>query len=330
MDNNWYDNFIKDLDIDDCFLSVSSYKNGISGYEVLTVNNSEYTQYREWLKPDDTGKTIYNKYEENFLALMNDPGVHVYRYENNRLAEHKCFTDYDGQLYDGHEVRVVLFTEYGIEPADEKGKSALKKTLKDAEKLKDSLVWACYINNTELIAERAAKAAKAQLNRVFSGSTPLTFCAKSGDLIGFKAIAESGADISKSCAGYTPLNWALTYSPEIVLYIHENYPENFDKEVNKKGFNTLGLEGCNDIRVLELFRSYGFDMSRNGSDFPPLLNFADNNNVVGIQFLIDNGVDFMNIRNKYKQTALDRAERRGKGAQDAYALLKKLEDERSD
>lgn len=65
----------------------------------------------------------------------------------------------------------------------------------------------------------------------------------------------------------------------------------------------------------------GCDMVCNKKQFPPLLNFADYNNVVGIQFLADNGVS-MDVVNNYGQTALERA--KGKRNTEAIELLEKL------
>ena len=331
MNSDLYENFAADVEIDDCYLVISNAST--RNINVYTVENGKSTCRLDWgnrLRE----KSLYDKYFSadkffsDFGSGQIELGVHVYRYENKRLTEHKCFKNYDGQVYQAYEISVILLKEYGIEPADEKKKLSLQKALKDIEKFKESLVYACYINDTELIVERAAKASKAQLNRDFNRiSNPLGFCAKNNNLIGFKAIAENGADINKRCNLSSPLNWALIYSPDIVLYIHDNFKESFDKEVSKKGFNTRGLEQCTDVRIFELFRSYGFDMSMDGKPAPPLHCCAECNNVVGIQFFIDNGVDFMNLKNQYKQLAIDRA--RGEKTKEAYELLKKMMDERS-
>ena len=61
-----------------------------------------------------------------------------------------------------------------------------------------------------------------------------------------------------------------------------------------------------DVTLLQLLLDAGCDMHCQGEQFPPLHSFADYNNVTGIQFLIDRGVD-VEIKNKRKETPLERA-----------------------
>lgn len=100
------------------------------------------------------------------------------------------------------------------------------------------MVYACYINDTDLILERVEKAGNAQLNKKFQYvGTPLGLCAENNNLTAFKAIVEKGADLIKISLCDRPLRIAFQYSPDIVRYIYENHREQFDKEVKKDGFS---------------------------------------------------------------------------------------------
>ena len=246
MNSEWYETFINDLEIESCMLVVNTVSsngkmaNSVSS-RVFTVENNEYTAYSGFNIPIN-GQTVQSKYGEIFKTLINPSGVHIYRYENNRFVGHECLTSYEPALYNGFRISAALFKEYGLLPAGEKAKAALQKNLKDSEKLAKSLVYACYINDTQLIVERAAKASKAQLNRLmdYAFKTPLGFCALNDNLTGFKAVAEHGADIGKPFAASTPLSVALNHSPDIAVYIRDNFPEQVEKELpklKKKGYN---------------------------------------------------------------------------------------------
>ena len=246
MDSKWYETFINDLETENCMLVVSTdfsnCKTAASvSSRVFTVENNEYTAYSGFNIPIN-GQTVQSKYTDIFSTLVKPSGVHIYRYENNRFVGHECLTSYDPALYNGFRIYAALFKEYGMVPADEKAKAALQKNLKDSEKLAKSLVYACYINDTQLIVERAAKASKAQLNRLmdYAFKTPLGFCALNDNLTGFKVVAEHGADIGKPFAASTPLSVALNHSPDIAVYIRDNFPEQVEKELpklKKKGYN---------------------------------------------------------------------------------------------
>ena len=78
---------------------------------------------------------------------------------------------------------------------------------------------------------------------------------------------------------------------------------------------------CKDRALLDILKDMGCDMVCAKKQFPPLHNFADYNNTVGIQYLYDNGVS-LDTLNVHGQTALERAERFEK--KEVAELLKKL------
>ena len=247
MSSEWYETFINDLDTESCMLVVQTYfrspMSGSVSSMVYTVENNEYTSYSGFNIPIN-GQTVQQKYGDIFRTMVKPSGVHIYRYENNRFVGHECLTSYEPALYNGFLMFAALFKEYGLVPADEKAKAALQRNLKNSEKLANSLVYACYINDTQLIVERAAKASKTQLNTVmdYAFKTPLGFCALNDNLAGFKAVVESGADIGKGIGHgvSTSLELAVQYSPDIAAYIRDNFPEQVEKELpklKKYGYN---------------------------------------------------------------------------------------------
>ena len=311
--NNWAENFIKDIPkkSDEYFLMVVRTSRSIAPilYEIKD-GMAEHS--------NDLNDEIFDKYIQ-YWENNKETGLYIYRYINQSLSEHKIISHYNRELFDEELCYLVLNQEYGLVPVRECDKEQLKKSIK-AEKIKDSLVYACYINDTNLILERVEKAGNAGLNKKFQYvGTPLGLCAENDNLVAFKAIVEKGADLNKTSLCDRPLRIAFQYSPDIVRYIYENHREQFEKEVKRDGFS-IALY-CKDRELLNLIKEMGCDMVCAKKQFPPLHNFADYNNTVGIQFLYDNGVS-LDTLNVHGQTALERAERGGK--KEAAELLRKL------
>lgn len=163
----------------------------------------------------------------------------------------------------------------------------------------------------ELIKERLnnPKLKPAQLNKKLElAGNPLILCAKHDDLESFKAIAEKGADVGKKISSEdTPLMTAFRYSYDIVKYILENYREQFDKEI--KDFSVACLNSRSDERLYKLLKDAGVDIAcQEGRAMPLLHIYARINNLYGLKFLLDNGVD-VGLLNKEKQTALEVAQK---------------------
>ena len=237
-------------------------------------------------------------------------GIHLMRFSGGECVDERHIRYFNPErLFIGAEA-LAIYQEYGFEPTEERNKKYLEESIK-AEKIKNTLVWACYIGDRELIKERLAdpKLKPAQLNKALKlAGNPLILCAKHDDVESFKAIAERGADISKKTAAEeSPLLTAFRCSYDIVMYIYENYREQFDKEV--KDFWIANSHS--DKRLYPLLRDAGVDMVCEGGRFPPLHVYARNNNLYGLKFLLDNGVP-VGILNKDKLTALEVAEKTGK------------------
>lgn len=236
-------------------------------------------------------------------------GIHLLRFSGGECIDKRHIRWFNPERLFVGETVLAIYQEYGLEPTNERFKTYLAESIK-AEKIKDTLVWACYIGDKELIRQRLndPKLKPAQLNKALKlAGNPLILCAKHDDLESFRAIAEKGADITKKTAAeMSPLMTAFRCSYDIVMYIYENYREQFDKEV--KDF--WCVNNYSDKRLYPLLRDAGVDMVNEGGRFPPLHVYARNNNLFGLKFLLDNGVP-VDILNKDKLTALQVAEQTG-------------------
>lgn len=234
-------------------------------------------------------------------------GIYLFVYEDGKYIEMRYISHYNTNSF--HPEMLALYQEFGLEPESEDGKKCLKEEIK-AEKIKETLVYYCYENAPQKIQKWLEKPKKTQLNAVMNGyGTPLIICTLHNDLESFKRIVEAGANLNKESCGVTPLQSAMKYSSDIVRYIYENHFEQFDKEVKRWGFAIAS--DCEDVQILELMKEYGCEIECEGDQYPPFHCFVDADNVVGMKFLVDNGISTQ-ILNKYKQTPLDRAIRMNK------------------
>lgn len=311
---NWYEKFVQEFssESNEYFLMIIVTAHSMS--PVLYANIDGEVKHSNQLD-----STLFQKYKESFLTLK-EPGIHIFKYQNKTFTENKLISHYNPELFNPDACELILFQEYGLNPLDEDRKQVLQTSLK-AEKIKQTLVYACYLNDTDKILNCLKTCTNAQLNKKLEYcGTPLGLCARNNNLQAFQAIAKKGADLNKISLAERPLEIAFQHSANIVFYIYENHREEFDKEIQKKGFGIA----CHtkNIELLELLRNEGCDMVCAGANFPPLHNFADYNNVVGIQFLANQGVD-LKLQNKLHQTALERARERNN--HEAIQLLMQLD-----
>ena len=255
-----------------------------------------------------------SKYAENIIKIdenvMEEPeirGVTIIMVTNKKNIEIKNIKKYNNELHTHELYDLILFQEYGIQPKHEQHKEELKESIK-AEKIKKTLVYACYENNTDKILNCLKKTSKTALNKKMEYTgTPLGLCAENNNLKAFKAVLEAGASIDKKSLGETPLEIAYRYSPDIVKYIYEEHGEYFKKEISENGFSIAG--SCQDINSLKILLECGVDID--GNDKIPNLHICiDYDNMTGLKFLLENGAD-INKKNMYKQTVIERAVRKG-------------------
>lgn len=297
----WYEKICSEnvFDRESCFLFIVTSSCSMSPL-FFGMKENEVFYCDELLRSD-----IITKYENEFSALMNQPGIHVFQYANSKFIDKQYIQFYNVELFHRDVCELVLYQQYGLYPVGEERKAELTKSLKK-EKIKDTLVYACYENDTEKIISCLSKINTSALNKQLEYTgTPLGLTAEHGNTKAFCAIAEKGADISKKSLGLTPLEHAFqNNSKDIVFYIYKNYREQFDKEIKKQGF--VIAYKTTDIDLLNLLLEQNCDLNCAGKQFPPLHSFVDENNLVGARFLVDNGVD-LQTKNKEGMTALERA-----------------------
>jgi len=291
---------VADIKMDQYFYLIEATQNSLSS-GLFEVNGKE-TNYS-----NDT-VILFKKFRDRMKDLLSGKGVIVI-YAANGVPKYSIHSHYNKELGSNKIFDLILFQKFALEPANERKKAELIESIAQ-EKIKETLVYSCYENSTDTILERAQSAKKTQLNKLFCSTTPLSFCAINDNLLAFQKIDEAGATIDKKTVlKKTPLEYAFMHSPQIVEYIYANHREAFDQDIKNRGFS-IALQ-TTDERLLRLVLESGADVNCDNEPFPPLHNFADFGNVMGIKFLLDNGANIHTL-NKRKETALDRAVSRNK------------------
>lgn len=332
MDKKWIVQLAGDIlnDIGEGeFIFLLNTLHGVSA-QLYKIENGGYSSCSvELFNGKNSKQSLYDKYQSVFTYMMdNDKALHVLRVTDGTIADYRRLNekDHDPLIYGECREYALLKDEYGLEPNDADEKEKMENEMKKVERLKKTLVYSCYIGDTEAIIERAKTASKAQLDKKLGiYGTPLIFCAKNNDLEGFKAVAEAGADLTKTVTKGTlsPLGTAIKYSPEIVLYVQENFPEIFDSHFkNWSG----GVTYSKDMRIYELMYSlYG----TTGME-QLMFSLVENKNIEGLDFALKHGADLLNYRHSYyKCSALEFAKMRWSRYKDpqneyteVYELLK--------
>ena len=290
-------------------------------FVILATNNAFtsalYTVENNTINYANKTVELFKEFSNRIQQELTRTGVTIIYQENTTSFSIKSIPKYNTELFNTDLFELLIFQEFGIKPATEERITTLESSIKK-EKIKNTLVYACYTNDTTKIIESAKTAKKSQLNKVLEYTgTPLAFCCENNNLEGFTAVAEKGADINKKSLGSSPLQIAFKHSPDIVTYIYEHHKEAFDKEFDKKGFYLAA--DCIDRETLDFLLRIGGDLNTFDASFPHLHNFTDRNNLVGITFCLDNNVD-INLKDKQKRTALNKAITRNHTA--AIELLK--------
>ncbi len=293
--------------------------NGREGIFVVTNSGGQSCSNRLYLVNENTVKyTSATMEHEDYENLRWDffsyfkSGIHLMHYVNGECVDKRHIRFFNqARLFSGIEY-LTIYQEYGLEPVGEKEKAELAESIK-AEKIKDTLVWACWTGDKEKIQQylNDPKLKPAQLNKKLDlCGTPLVILAQDGDFESFKAVAEKGGDVSKKIAcTETPLMEAFrSNSYDIVKYIADNYPEQFHKEI--KTFIDACLQERSDERFYQLLLDAGVDMGLdiNAKPQPIVHVYARVNNAKGLKFVLEHGAD-PNMLNKDKMTPLQVAEK---------------------
>lgn len=307
-DLHWPEEIISKLKYDDYVLIMNTCSCiNMSLYHVI---GNEYTDSKDESYNYCSKAPHYLKLEDHFKWMMTDDrALRAYRYENGKLAETKELSQqlYNSWVYEGCVDEVILRNEFGLEPQDQQWKEKFAEALEKAEKFRKTLVYACYMNDTPAIIERAKTANKTELNRKFEYfGTPLSFCAKNDNLEGFKSLCEAGADINKKITAGTvsPLGEAVSNSPRILRYILEEYPTVFE---NNFGNWNGGIFWCDDRELIDyMAQIYGTDDLKS---FYFSLLIESSVDLERLKYLADHNVDCNHyVHSYYKHTALEFAQ----------------------
>ncbi len=236
-----------------------------------------------------TGNSETNDFVKIILDTVEE-GFYIIRFNNKKCTDFKYYAHYNLEVdsYNHAISFLMIYLEYNIFPGNEDAKKELENSL-IKEKLKETLVYACYENNMDKIKKYLESAERRDFGKCFYSQTPLMFCAENDNLEAFKMLIDTGANIkqvfNQSCA----LEVAIAYSKDITMYIYENFYEYFKKKVTKEGFS-LAVH-CHDTSIFKLFKDCGVSLEGKNKKTPNLHKFAIYNNVEGVRFLIENGVN---------------------------------------
>ena len=192
-------------------------------YVILATNNA----FTSGLYPVENNTASYSNQTVEVFEVFSDEiqeelkgtGVTILHKEENQSLVIKHHPKYNPELFDEDLFQLLLFQDFDIKPQKKERIDVLESSIKK-EKIKNTLVYACYANNTNEILDRANDAKKSQLDRnlEYTG-TPLGLCSLNNNLQGFKSVASAGATISKKSLGSTPLQIAFRHSIDIVKYL---------------------------------------------------------------------------------------------------------------
>ena len=259
-------------------------------------------------------KNLGNAENDIFLEILNlmdsdelDNGIYSYYSIDKKVIHH---IDYNPELFSDDAMELILYQTYGVTPFDAERKAQLEESLSQ-EKIKKTLVYACYLNLAdEIDLLLSKKISKGELNRDLKGrGTPLGLSIQENNTDLAKKLLKLGADPKKKSFAYTPLELAFRYSDEMVFYFFEHFKEYFIKTVTQKGLAIAGLN--QNTEIYKLLIDLGCDPLGKDPVFQMPHVFVDYNNLYGLQFLAEYGID-MKHKNKYKETAFERAQKQGK------------------
>ncbi|MBK0062634.1 MULTISPECIES: ankyrin repeat domain-containing protein [unclassified Acinetobacter] len=243
--------------------------------------------------------------------LMDSPdlanGIYSYYSMDKKVIHH---TDYNPELFWDDAMELILYQTYDVAPSDEEKKIRLQKSLQQ-EKVKETLVYACHLNLVDQIDFLLSKKiSRSELNKKLEGAgTPLGLSIKRNNITLAKKLLKLGADPKKKSLVYTPLELAFIYSDEMVFYFFDHFKDYFIKTVTQKGLAIAGLN--QNAEIYKLLINLGCDPLGKDPVFQMPHVFVDYNNLYGLQFLAEYGID-MKHKNKYKETAFERAQKQGK------------------
>lgn len=268
-----------------------------------TAYETDNKEFKNLGNAEDLFQEIHDLMDNDEL----DNGIYSYYSIDKKIIHH---TNYNPELFWDDAMELVLYQTYGVIPFDTERKAQLEESLSQ-EKVKETLVYACHLNLVDQIdLLLSKKISKGELNRDLKGiGTPLGLSIQENNADLAKKLLELGADPKKKSFAYTPLELAFRYSDEMVFYFFDHFKEYFIKTVTQKGLAIAGLN--QNAEIYKLLIDLGCDPLGKDPVFQMPHVFVDYNNLYGLQFLAEYGID-MKHKNKYKETAFERAQKQGK------------------
>lgn len=280
----------------------------------FVMNKTIHLRYATIYETDEIGFRNLGNTEDIFQEIHDlmdsselDNGIYSYYSIDKKVIHH---TDYNPELFWDDAMELILYQTYEVTPFDTERQAQLEESLSQ-EKIKKTLVYACHLNLIDQIDFLLSKKiSKGELNRGLKGvGTPLGLSIEKNNTDLAKKLLELGADPKKKSFAYTPLELAFRYSDEMVFYFFEHFKEYFIKTVTQKGLAIAGLN--QNTEIYKLLIDLGCDPLGKDPVFQMPHVFVDYNNLYGLQFLAEYGID-MKHKNKYKETAFERAQKQGK------------------
>jgi hypothetical protein len=268
-----------------------------------TAYETDNKEFKNLGNAEDLFQEIHDLMDNDEL----DNGIYSYYSIDKKIIHH---TNYNPELFWDDAMELVLYQTYGVIPFDTERKAQLEESLSQ-EKIKETLVYACHLNLVDQIdLLLSKKISKGELSRDLKGiGTPLGLSIQENNADLAKKLLELGADPKKKSFAYTPLELAFRYSDEMVFYFFDHFKEYFIKTVTQKGLAIAGLN--QNAEIYKLLIDLGCDPLGKDPVFQMPHVFVDYNNLYGLQFLAEYGID-MKHKNKYKETAFERAQKQGK------------------
>lgn len=286
------------------------------------MNKTRHLRYATFYETDGIGFRNLGNTKDVFLEIHDlmdndelDNGIYSYYSIDKKIIHH---INYNPELFWDDAMELVLYQTYGVISFDTERKAKLEEILSQ-EKIKKTLVYACHLNLVDQIDLLITKKiSKEELNRNLKGiGTPLGLSIQKNNADLAKKLLELGADPKRKSSVYTPLELAFRYSDEMVFYFFDHFKEYFIKTVTQKGLAIAGLS--QNAEIYKLLIDLGCDPLGKDPVFQMPHVFVDYNNLYGLQFLAEYGID-MKHKNKYKETAFERAQK-----QEKAELIKYLE-----